>query len=157
MSCRALALSLHSSPAHTTVDVCLPQYVFPLDQVSLPLVKAVLESDLQDISDHLSNGLNPLDMDPDIGLSAIHAAALHGDDTLMSLILEQPSVCFRATAFSTTARSLPQTVPFVDWVVQVTPESLKNHTTAEGHSVLDIVLSHKNREVGAVQSPLFAL
>ena len=29
----------------------------------------------------------------------------------------------------------------------MTAESLKSHVTSEGHTVLDIVLSHKNREV----------
>ena len=68
-------------------------------------------------------GLNdsPLLMDLSCGMSALHAAALHGDDTLMNLLVHHPAV---------------------------TPEVLTTHVTMEGHSVLDIVLSHKNREAG---------
>ena len=67
------------------------------------------------------DGDDPLELDPKCGLSALHAAALHGDDTLMTLLLSHPAV---------------------------TPDILQTHLTNHGQSVLDIVLSHRNTEAG---------
>ena len=55
-------------------------------------MKAVLHSSLQEMTDQLGLGLDPLEIDPACGLSAVHAAALHGDDTLMTMLLGQKTV-----------------------------------------------------------------
>lgn len=90
------------------------------ETASLPLVVAALHNDVQAVAQCLANGDSPLEIDKRSGMSALHAAALHGDDTLVSMLLAHPGI---------------------------TPDVLRNHLTANGQSVLDIVLSHKNREV----------
>ena len=98
------------------------------ESASLPLVKAALHNDVLDCAARLAHGDSPLEIDPECGMSALHAAALHGDDTLMSILLNHSDV---------------------------TPEVLRNHVTINGQSVLDIVLSHKNREVSLVMAFFF--